>query len=66
MIDKNIWVHNFYCRRWEYQNSKAHLIAFCYDATRSHFGADAVVFPRHEQDVSDILKYYNRTQIIIV
>jgi glycolate oxidase len=45
---------------------KAHLIAYSYDATREHFEPDAVLFPRHEQDVSDILKYCNEHRIIIV
>ena len=48
------------------KSDKAHLIAFCYDATRTRFEPDAVVFPRHEQDVSDILKYCNEHRIIIV
>ena len=29
------------------KSDKAHLIAFCYDATRTRFEPDAVVFPRH-------------------
>jgi len=45
---------------------KAHLIAYSYDATREHFEPDAVLFPRHEQDISDILTYCNANQIIIV
>ena len=45
---------------------KAHLIAYSYDATREHFEPDAVIFPRHEEDVSAILKYCNENQIIIV
>ncbi len=45
---------------------KAHLIAYSYDATRERFEADAVVFPRHEQDVSDILRYCNTHLINIV
>jgi len=45
---------------------KAHLIAYSYDATREHFEPDAVIFPRHEQDISDILKYCNENNIIIV
>ena len=45
---------------------KAHLIAYSYDATREHFEPDAVIFPRHEQDISDVLKYCNENQIIIV
>ena len=45
---------------------KAHLIAYCYDATRDRFEPDAVVFPRDEQDVSKVLKYCNENKIIIV
>ena len=45
---------------------KAHLIAYCYDATKERFEPDAVVFPRHEQDVADILKYCNDEKIVIV
>ncbi len=45
---------------------KAHLIAYSYDATREHFEPDAVLFPRHEEDVSVILKYCNEHRIIIV
>ena len=45
---------------------KAHLIAYSYDATREHFEPDAVIFPRHEEDVSAILKYCNENKIIIV
>lgn len=46
-------------------DDKAHMLAYSYDATRTHFEPDAVIFPRHEQDVSDILKYCNDNQIII-
>jgi len=28
------------------KSDKAHLIAYCYDATRERFEPDAVVFPR--------------------
>jgi len=45
---------------------KAHLIAYSYDATREHFEPDAVIFPRHEEDISEILKYCNEHRIIIV
>lgn len=48
------------------KSDKAHLIAFCYDATRSRFEPDAVIFPRNEQDVSNILKYCNEHKIIVV
>jgi len=45
---------------------KAHLIAYCYDATKERFEPDAVVFPRDEQDVSKVLKYCNDNKIVIV
>jgi glycolate oxidase len=47
-------------------SDKAHLIAYSYDATREHFEPDAVVFPRHEEDISEILKYCNKHKIVIV
>ncbi len=47
-------------------SDKAHLIAYSYDATRERFEADAVVFPRHEDDISKILKYCNEHKIVIV
>jgi len=46
-------------------DDKAHMIAYSYDATRTHFEPDAVIFPRHEEDVSNILKYCNDNLIII-
>lgn len=46
-------------------DDKAHLLAYCYDATRTRYQPDAVVFPRHEEDVSAILKYCNEHRIII-
>jgi glycolate oxidase len=46
-------------------NDKAHLIAYCYDATRTRYQPDAVLFPRDENDVSNILKYCNENRIII-
>ncbi|WP_263833231.1 FAD-linked oxidase C-terminal domain-containing protein [Sulfurospirillum oryzae] len=46
-------------------DDKAHLIAYCYDATRTRYQPDAVLFPRDEQDVSTILKYCNEHHIII-
>ncbi|RLA80435.1 MAG: glycolate oxidase subunit GlcD, partial [Epsilonproteobacteria bacterium] len=30
------------------KSDKAHLIAYCYDATKTRFEPDAVVFPRDE------------------
>jgi glycolate oxidase len=47
-------------------SDKAHLLAYSYDATRERFEADAVVFPRHEEDISNILKYCNEHRIVIV
>ena len=46
-------------------DDKAHMIAYSYDATRTRFEPDAVIFPRSEQDVSDILKYCNDNLIVI-
>jgi glycolate oxidase len=48
------------------KSDKAHLIAYCYDATKDRFEPDAVVFPRDEKDVQKILKYCNENKIIIV
>jgi len=46
-------------------SDKAHLIAYSYDATRTRFEPEAVVFPRDEEDVSAILKYCNTHQVVI-
>jgi len=46
-------------------SDKAHLIAYSYDATRTRFEPEAVVFPRNEEDVSAILKYCNEHQVVI-
>ncbi len=46
-------------------DDKAHSIAYSYDATRTRFEPDAVIFPRNEKDVSDILKYCNQNKIVI-
>jgi glycolate oxidase len=47
-------------------HDKAHLRAYSYDATRTYYEPDAVVFPRHEEDVSRILVYCNHHRIAIV
>lgn len=47
-------------------DDKAHKIAYSYDATRNTFLPDGIVFPRHENDVSEILKYCNENKIIII
>ena len=46
-------------------DDKAHMIAYSYDATRTRYEPDAVVFPRHEEDVSAILRYCNENRIVI-
>jgi glycolate oxidase len=46
-------------------SDKAHMIAYSYDATRTRFEPDAVVFPRHEEDISRILVYCNHHGIVI-
>ena len=46
-------------------DDKPHMIAYSYDATRNHYEPDAVLFPRDEEDVSQILKYCNEHRIII-
>ena len=46
-------------------DDKAHMIAYSYDATRTRFEPDAVIFPRDENDVSNILKYCNDNLIAI-
>ncbi len=46
-------------------SDKAHLIAYSYDATRTRFEPDAVVFPRDESDVSRILAYCNEHRIVV-
>ena len=48
------------------KHDKAHLIAYCYDATKARFEPDAVVFPRDEEDISKILRFCNEHQIVIV
>ena len=46
-------------------SDKAHMIAYSYDATRTRFEPDAVIFPRDEEDVSRILVYCNHHRIVI-
>ena len=48
------------------KSDKAHMIAYSYDATRTRFEPDAVVFPRDKHEVSSILKYCNEHFIVIV
>ncbi len=46
-------------------SDKAHLRAYSYDATKTRFEPEAVVFPRNENDVSQILKYCNEHKISV-
>lgn len=67
MVDnKHLQYFNSLVGKENCYSDKAHLIAYSYDATREHFEPDAVVFPRDEKDISDILKYCNEHKIIIV
>lgn len=45
---------------------KAHLSAYCYDATRERVYPECVVFPHNEEEVSRILKYCNTHKIPVV
>lgn len=47
-------------------DDKAHLIAYCYDATKNRYEPSAVVFPKDEDDVSRVLRYCNDNLIAIV
>ena len=48
------------------KEDKAHMLAYSYDATRTRFEPDAVVFPKDKFQVSKILNYCNENQIIII
>ena len=47
-------------------DDKAHLVAYCYDATKERYEPEAVVFPRNESDVSAVLTYCNDNKIPII
>lgn len=47
-------------------DDKAHLVAYCYDATKERYEPDVVVFPRDENDVSAILSYCNTHKIPVI
>lgn len=57
-IKQIVGKENFY-------DDKAHLMAYCYDATRERFEPEAVVFPRNEEDISKILQFCNKHNIPI-
>ncbi len=48
------------------KDDKPHRLAYSYDATREHFEPEAVLFPRNEEDVSQILRYCNERKIPVV
>ena len=48
------------------KSDKAHLLAYSYDATRTRFEPDCVIFPRNEEEISKLLKYCNEHKIIVV
>lgn len=58
-LQKIVGDENFY-------NDKAHLIAYCYDATKERYQPDCVIYPRNESDVSQILRYCNDHKISIL
>jgi len=43
----------------------AHLRAYSYDATRTRYQPEAVVFPRHEEDVRAVLAYCDTHGIVV-
>lgn len=43
-----------------------HQRAYSYDATKKHYLPDGVLFPRNEEDISQILKFCNENNIIII
>lgn len=47
-------------------NDKAHLSAYCYDATKERKYPECVIFPHNEEEVSKILKYCNTHKIPVI
>jgi glycolate oxidase len=67
MIDKKHLDNlSFFVGSENVKSDKAHLIAYCYDATKTRFEPDAVVFPRDEEEVSKVLTYCNKHKIVVV
>ncbi len=48
------------------KDSKPHLLAYSYDATRKQYLPEAVVFPKDEKDVREVLRYCNDKKIPVV
>lgn len=66
MLEKD---KKFFLNLFGYENAyfdEAHKIAYCYDATKKRYKPDAVLFPRDENDVCEILKYCNKNKISVV
>jgi len=47
------------------KSDKAHLVAYCFDATKERYEPKAVVFPRDEKDIVEVMKFCNKNNIII-
>lgn len=47
-------------------SDKAHLTAYCYDATKERKYPECVVFPHNEEEVSRVLKYCNEHLIPVI
>lgn len=47
-------------------NDKAHLSAYCYDATKERKYPECVVFPHNEEEVSQVLKYCNEHLVPVI
>ncbi len=57
-LTKIVGVENIY-------SDKAHRLAYSYDATRTRYEPDLVIFPRDESDISAILSYCNQNGISV-
>ncbi|WP_300702678.1 FAD-linked oxidase C-terminal domain-containing protein [uncultured Campylobacter sp.] len=62
-------IKDFFVKLLGEENAKfddIHKRAYSYDATRKHFLPDAVLFPRDEKDISEILKFCNENKIVVI
>ncbi|MRI84062.1 MAG: glycolate oxidase subunit GlcD [Nitratiruptor sp.] len=48
------------------KDDRAHLLAYSYDATRERYEPELVLFPRSEEEVSQVLRYCNQHRIPVV